>query len=393
MNAEEMLTKARTLVLLDHAFWGIMAMRLKFQPNEKIHTAYTDGEFIAYNSEFIKSMPQAEIQFVVAHETGHNVCGHAWRKGDRNNRLWNIACDYVLNGMLQQSNFTVPEWVYLDVRFDGKSEEEVYSILYAENPPKGKSKDGKDKGDGSNKGGDSSGDGNEDSDSNPESEDPGGCGTFKESPKGKEFNNELQGEWKAAAADAAERCRGNVPADLRRMLNDLLNPTLPWYVLLRDFVEKIAKNDYNWMRTNRRHLPMGVIMPSMISEEIPEMAMAIDSSGSITQEMFDLFAPEASGVLQAYDTLLRVFSCDTAIHTEQEYRRCDLPLKLEIKGGGNTDFRPVFNRIKEQGYSPACLVYLTDLEGRFPEQEPEYPVLWISTNKKLTAPFGTTIYF
>ena len=73
----------------------------------------------------------------------------------------------------------------------------------------------------------------------------------------------------------------------------------------------------------------------------------------------------------------------------------DLPVKLDPKGGGGTDFRPVFNEVEDRGIDPACVVYLTDGWGVYPEEEPPYPVLWVLTqepsNPNYHPPFGEVV--
>lgn len=375
MNAKELVLRARTLLLLDHPFFGCLAMRLKFQQDdERVPSAATDGKTMWYNSKFMENLSSEERQFIIAHEVMHLSMGHGWRKGDRDHSIWNQAGDYSINEILTKAGLKMPNVGLLSQSFFDKDVEEIYSIIY-QNPPKGGGK-GK-KGNGSD---------------NDKVSDPGMCGAIIECDS-KEETKQIQAEWKAALAQAAQMCRGDIPSGLKRMIEDVLNPPLPWYILLRDFVEKNARNDYNWSKPNRRYFPMGLVLPSLISEQIPEIAMFVDTSGSISQEQLNKFTAEASGVLMAYDTTLRVFSIDAAIQSEQEFTKSDMPFTVEVKGGGGTDFRPAFEEIYKKGYSPACAIYLTDLQGRFPDKEPDYPVLWVSTDKHEKAPFGTTVYF
>ena len=109
MNAKELMVKARTLLLLDHSFFGVLAMRLIFQENESIESACTDGEHVEYNSKFIESMTNPEIQFVEAHEVSHIALGDIWRRGDRDSRIWNMACDYINNKILVDAGMTMPK--------------------------------------------------------------------------------------------------------------------------------------------------------------------------------------------------------------------------------------------------------------------------------------------
>jgi len=374
MNTKEKIVRARTLLLLDHPFFGCLAMKLKFQQaDEMVPSAATDGKTLFYNSNFIEELSSEELQFVLAHVTMHLAMGHCWRKGDRDSTFWNVAGDYSINEILTQSGFRMPKVGLLEPNFYNKNVEEIYNIVYQKSPEGGKGGKGG-KGDG-------------------KIPDPGMCGAVIPS-QGKAEDKQLEAEWKAAAAQAAQMCRGDIPTNLKRMINDVINPPLPWYILLRDFVERSARNDYNWSKPNRRYFPQGLVLPSLISEQIPEIAVFIDSSGSISQEQCSKFTAEASNILMAYDTTLRVFSIDAQIQSEQEFTKADMPFTVEIKGGGGTDFRPAFEEINKKGYSPACAVYLTDLDGRFPDKEPDYPVLWVSVNKNhQKAPFGTTICF
>jgi predicted metal-dependent peptidase len=73
-------------------------------------------------------------------------------------------------------------------------------------------------------------------------------------------------------------------------------------------------------------------------------------------------------------------SCDAQVHEVVKIRKFqDFTKKLQMKGGGGTDFRPVFNKVKELKMQPELLIYLTDTYGSFPEKAPNYPVLWCVT--------------
>ena len=162
-------------------------------------------------------------------------------------------------------------------------------------------------------------------------------------------------------------------------------------------VEMSARNDYNWTRPNRRYISSGIILPSLISEELPEVVIAVDTSCSITEKQLSTFASEASAVLGAYETTIRVIYCDARVRGEKVFTRADLPLELELRGGGGTKFEPVFEHITENQYTPSCLIYFTDLAGSFPEHEPDYPVMWLvpkpRDDQERTVPFGDIVKF
>jgi predicted metal-dependent peptidase len=84
-----------------------------------------------------------------------------------------------------------------------------------------------------------------------------------------------------------------------------------------------------------------------------------------------------------------VIYCDCSVQGVEEFRTGER-VKLNPRGHGGTDFRPVFGWIADHRLDPACLVYLTDLNcSRFP-QAPDYPVLWVTESQR-RAPFGETI--
>jgi predicted metal-dependent peptidase len=99
-------------------------------------------------------------------------------------------------------------------------------------------------------------------------------------------------------------------------------------------------------------------------------------------------------LLETYDTTLEVIYADRKVRGQETFTKADLPLTLSPKGGGGTDFRPVFDLVEKQGITPCCLVYLTDLCcDRFPDSPPGYPVLWVNTEtfRWDDPPFGTVI--
>lgn len=386
MKALDELIKARSLLVLDHCFWGMLAMKLKFIEGEipewLPQTMATEGTEIRFVPDFVEKLTTPEAIGVLAHEVMHCAMGDLWRLDGRDPTIWNIACDFVNNEILVNAGFTLPKGALLDKQFNGKSKEEVYTIIYKKC---GGGKNGKGKQSGGSQG---PGKGQPDDGNGKPQQDK--CGGMFE-PADKKQNKQQQIEWKKAVAAAAQLSKGDLPADLRRLIMDeVVDPPLPWHVLLRDFVEKTARNDYNWSRASKRYLHRGIVLPSLISEELPMVAVVGDTSGS-TQEHQAKFAAETSAILGSFNTTILFIQCDARNQLIEEYKTEDLPIKFTMHGGGGTDFRPPFKHIAKEGLSPACLIYLTDMEGTFPSEAPEYPVLWVSTQKNQKAPFGTVI--
>lgn len=378
MNAEQKMLKARTNLVLDNPFFGCLALRLKMIEDKKVKTASTNGKILLYNPDFIESLSNQEVTGVLAHEVMHGALGHTWRQGDRDSQKWNIATDYTINYNLLQAGFTLPDGVpyYCDSDYNDKSAEEIYAILPEPQKQKQNGDGKKDKG--------------------KKDVDPGRCGAVTPT-KGEKATTKAKAEMKAAVNQALQVAQGKIDGDIQRQVMEVLKTVVPWYVLLRDMVEMSARNDYSWSRPNRRYFSRGIILPSLISEELPEVVIAIDTSCSISKEQLSTFTAEASAVLGAYDTTIRVIYCDARIQGEKVFTRMDLPLELELLGGGGTKFAPVFEHITEKGYTPSCLIYFTDLAGSFPSEEPDYPVMWLvpkpKDGRERTAPFGDIVKF
>jgi len=358
MDTLDKMRKARTSLILDHPFFGSLALQLELEDSKQVMTCAVDGKHLFYNCEFIDNLPMLEVIGVSAHEVMHVALMHHCRMDGRDYERWNRACDYAINPLLIDSGFKLPEGALVEDTFRGMSAEKIYNRLV-----------------GSNK-------------------DPGGCGSVLPGPRTKKEQEEELQKWQAAVSQAVHTAAGSIDSNMKRVLEDeILNPAVPWYILLRDFVEKSARNDYDWSRPSRRYLNSGFVLPSLCSEQLPEVIIAIDTSRSINDAALKRFSKEASNVLEAYDTTVRVVYCDTKVKGEQIFTKADMPMKMKPVGGGGTRFKPVFEWIEKNGYTPACLIYFTDLYGRFPEIEPNYPTLWVTTTKHKKVPFGETVLF
>jgi len=165
-----------------------------------------------------------------------------------------------------------------------------------------------------------------------------------------------------------------------------------WKEMLWQFVDRNSRTDYSWTQPNRRYIHFGLYLPSLKSEELRPIVVAIDTSESIDKDMLEHFSAELTAILESYRTNCTVIYCDANVQNVEEFGSDDLPIVLKPKGGGGTDFRPPFRYADKNGLSPSCLVYLTDMWcSQFPD-EPDYPVLWLRIGKGgYEPPFGTMV--
>lgn len=199
-------------------------------------------------------------------------------------------------------------------------------------------------------------------------------------------------DWSIAVSEDAilSRQAGKVPAGLVRTLEGVAEATVDWRELLRRLWSDTIPTDSNWMRPNRRHVWAGLYLPGIVREGVGEIAIAVDCSGSVSDRQLRLFEAEIRSILEGQrPERVHVLYFDTEIQKSEIYFAGET-IHLDPVGGGGTDFGPCFGWLHEHAIRPQTLVFLTDLCGTFPENAPEYPVLWASTERR-QAPFGSVI--
>lgn len=370
MNQEALtkLTNARSGLILDHGFFGMLALRLHlkemsdqmragFESRNMKPTLAVDGKNIFYDPTFILSLTMPLTRAALAHEVMHCVFEHIGRRGSRDARKWNMAGDYVINQVLLDSGFEIgKEWLH-EPAYKDMTADHIYSLM-----PKD---DGKGGG-----GGDAL------------------CDILDGEP-GDAETSEI--EWKVATVQAAQaaKAEGKLPASMKRFIDEMTTPQVNWREQLQKFVTQISQNDYSWMRPNRRFLPMGFYLPTLYSENMGEMVVCIDTSGSIDKDTLSAFGSEIKSIMESVrPTKTTVIYCDARVNHVDEFGPNDVP-HFDMHGGGGTDFVPPFEYVAEKGVQPECLVYLTDMYGRFPDSA-DFPVMWCATTD-VVGPIGETI--
>ena len=355
-DIREKLITARVGLLLRASFFGNLATRLKLvNADEWCSTAATDGRNFYYNSRFVNMLKPKEVEFLFGHEVLHCVYDHFGRRGDRDPQLFNIANDYCVNADLKKHRVgefitTVP--CLYDKEYEGLSSEEIYDILY-ENAEKIDISDLLDRMlDEHLDGEDETGDGGEKSSGN--------------RPKlSKEERSQIRDEIKEAmlAAASASDGAGNLPAGVKRILQELTAPKLNWRELLRMQLESTIKSDYTWMRASRKGWHMDAVMPGQKPDELIDIAIAIDASGSIDARMLKDFLSETQGIMDQFASYrIHLITFDTRVYNPAQYNsdNLDTMLDYEVAGGGGTDFDCIFEYLKEEQIEPKRLVVFTD---------------------------------
>ncbi|KAB2666031.1 hypothetical protein F9K91_07830 [Brucella tritici] len=379
MKTEDKILAAQTALLWDHPFFGVLMLQLKkvqVDDPKKVDTMATDGHHLYYHPPFVDELKKDELVFVLAHEVMHNALEHHIRRQSRKPGRWNDACDYAINGELVECKVgKMPERGLLEARFTGLSAEEIYRILDDEN-------NGDDSAEGQ---GDTGGCGGT----------MDGCAQHDEAAKA-ELRAEMQTQIRQAAMTAKAAQAGKLPAGVQRIIDELLMPKVDWRAVLRRFIDESSTRDFSWAKPNRRLLPLGLVTPGTVADGVSHIVIAVDTSGSIDDEILRDFAAEINGAFGegAVDRLTVIYADATVNHVE-EFETGD-ELRLHPAGGGGTAFSDTFRLINAEYPDAKATIYLTDLYvGDFGE-EPPHPVLWgvYGRNRdfgSLSVPFGECI--
>ena len=394
-DIREKLITARVGLLLRASFFGNLATRLKLvNADEWCPTAATDGRNFYYNSRFVDLLKPKEVEFLFGHEVLHCVYDHFGRRGDRDPMLFNIANDYCVNADLKkhrEGEFITSVPCLYDAKYQDMSSEEIYDILY-ENAEKIDISDLIDKMLDEHLDGEGNGEGGKDGDGK-----ENGKGRPKLTP---EERQQIKDEIKEAvlAAAAASDGAGNLPAGVKRIIEDMTAPKMNWRELLRMQLESTIKSDYTWMRNSRKGWHMDAIMPGMKLDPMIDIAVSIDASGSMGDRMLRDFLAEVAGIMEQFPNYrIHVLSFDTQVYNPQQFNSENLEdiTGYEIMGGGGTDFDCVFEYFKDNEIEPKRHIMFTDGYpcGSWGDEQYCDTVFIMHGTTSIVPPFGQFAYY
>ena len=427
-EAARALSRARAALITREPFFGSLVLGLRLEADETCRQLWTDGTTLGYHPAFAVGISHEKLVGALAHEALHLACGHHARRQNRDPRLWNEACDVVINDILLQAGFRLPEGAISRPEYSGLPVEGVYRDLLsrqtapgsaqqfsgtggAQGPGNGAQKKLPENGVGMAAPRFPSGTREEDAPLRVQSADsarpsaargkkdiPFFDGEIRDDPRLREGQGEhgelARRDVETTLARALDRARhaGVVPVGCRRLLRHSVTAQQDWGSLLRRFLARCADNDYSWCHPARRFLHQGLYLPGRHDMKISSLAVAVDSSGSVDDVALSSFCAELGAALALYDTETVILFHDCRVQAVHRIRGRELTSSLTPVGGGGTDFRPVTAWLETQGERPAALIWFTDLEcSSFPET-PDYPVLWLVRGQGgQTPPFGEVV--
>jgi predicted metal-dependent peptidase len=422
-DIETKLAAARTRLILDKPFLGALVMRLPMiQADPKwCKTTATDARAFYYNAAYIDSLSLAQTQFILSHEALHCALSHFYRRQHRLKNRWDVACDFAINPLLLDEGLVAPPNALYMEQFVGMTAEEIYPSLddmedkepmdqhlydTSDDNESTQQQDGETEAGKGGAGSQHDEQQGESGDHNPEQDkggqqggqqqqnsDDGGQsgGAPQPQPLTDPEKQALAVQWQQRMAGAAQQAMqaGKMGAALARIVDHMLQPQLPWRMLLARYMTASARDDYSFQRPSRREGT--AILPSIHSRQV-ELVVVVDTSGSISDGEIQEFISEVDAIKGQMRARITLLACDDKLNENspwvfEPWETFQAP--RDMKGGGGTSFKPPFEWLDKQ-QQPDLLVYFTDAEGAFPEREPAYPVIWLVKGKE-QVPWGQRI--
>ena len=380
------ISEAKAKLLVDYPYFGTLASKLELHQNDNIQTYLSDGIRFEYNDDYLLGLSQAELGFALSNGAMHAALAYENRQKGRMSWLWQLATDHAINTMLAANGLEPPMAIELDPRFEGMYAEEIYAVL------KDEIRNEEFDDDESNETGFNEENRrkqaqmkNAEGDHDPDKK--------REKMEVENVEQRVADEemFEQFANEALEKiaAQGDLPLDIERFFTVTDTNRVDWRRELYHAIDRHYRDNYRMMPPSKKLLYRGIYLPSLYSDTL-RLTIAVDSSGSVDESLLSLFISEVESILIHFPNyVIDMIVCDAKIQGYRQFLSGEA-LEIEIKGGGGTDFRPVFSFIDEKLEIPSLLLYFSDTKGTFPEIEPMHETIWISS-EICDVPFGRVL--
>ncbi|MFA7188496.1 MAG: VWA-like domain-containing protein [Sphaerochaetaceae bacterium] len=354
-------TKSQVFLGKNAAFLGSIMCDLIFVWDDNVESAETDGQHLWWNSEWFISLKPETRKTILVHELWHPALLHEVRRGTRRPDIWNSACDYRINIMLQDEGYSFDgiEWGCIDPKYRGWTEEDIYDDLIQQGKP-------------------------------PPNSPMSGDMIEPVTPDiHRQINNVVKAIQQAKAANQA----GNIPGHVQEIINKFLDPVVPWEQELKNFFTDLLNEDHTWARPSRRH--QDIYLPSRVLDDgrLEHLVYYLDVSGSVSNHDVLRFNSEVKYIKDVFNPKkLVLVQFDTIIQNEKVFEESDRFEEIVVVGRGGTSLVPVREHIIKN--RPTAAIIFTDLVCSPMQRLPiDIPVIWVAVNAKgRTVPFGKLIH-
>ena len=347
---------------------GIVCMG-KSEVCDDMPTAATNGKDKLYGTAFISDLTRKELRFVVLHENFHVALkhcvlpayiGYSKRFGPQIN---NAAMDYVVNGLIDELDpdrkfmeFPTKINILFDEKFKGMSYPQVLQELLKD----------------------------VDEDQQPQAMDDhqmnGDGGSDPMTPEESEKLGKMVDDANRQGELLVRKMRGDA-AGGRDILGTAQERVTNWRDALQDFISSVCVGDENsrFCPPNKRLLASGFIMPSHFDENIGEIIIACDTSGSMHWAYPVVFGEVARIVQNTRPDSVRMLWWDTDVCGDQVFKPeqyQDIATQLAPKGGGGTVVSCVADYVAEHKIKAKAVIMLTDGYIESDYRMTDMPTLW-----------------
>ena len=352
-------------------FAGLFMVGSTTVTDEKI-TAGTNGRDAVYGREFVDSLTDKELAFLIMHENMHKCYRHLtiWKALDDIDRnITNAACDFVINVQLYdmdpeekfiafpRSKATGDREGLFDEQYRGMDTKQVFDILIKKKKEGGQ-RGRKVKGDGTNRQPVDMFD-DEDGDVGFDNHDWDGAKQLSEEDK-KQLDREVEQAIRQGGIYAG-KFGGNTP----REIGELLNPKVDWKEVLQRFARSNIKDrdSISWRKAHKNFLWQDIILPSILGKRVKSLLLAMDTSGSVAGPLLTDFLSEMNGLVKSVGIdRLDIVYWDAEIQAHEIFTGGvkDIVHRTSPKGGGGTDPDVVVDLIVEKQLKPDAIIMLSD---------------------------------
>lgn len=402
MDAKLKVSRAVTKCANAYPFFGSLMLSCGHKMDNSLPTAATDGRKIFWNSDFIDDCSEEETRGLLAHEIMHIILMHCVPHPGKDHKLCNIAMDYVINNTLFAEGFKLPKGGIVDTKreFVGMTWEQVYAILddVVKKHQASQSSDG-DEPDYSEGAAPTKGEMSEErqKELGADMEDILKQDDIDHIIENSDLTEEEKQKVRQKVVQAAEAAKsaGNVPGGiLGELLDDIRETKVNWKDYLREMMTCRFPQNYTYRQPNRKFLGSGLYLPTMEGTQVGALAIGLDTSGSVSKDELLDFLAECNELTSEFNPeKVYLFYCDAEVAKYEVYEQGEVIDEIKPDGGGGTAFFPVFDLIKEEEIEIEQMIYMSDMEvgeWAFPKEEPEFPVLWLSTGQT-EVPWGDVV--
>ncbi|UGT42487.1 hypothetical protein LTV02_03440 [Nocardia yamanashiensis] len=294
-----------------------------------------------------------EWRFVLAHEMLHAALRHGERAGWRDHYLFNVACDYVVNGWLVEMGVgELPSGLLYDPQLKGLSAEQIYDRIAGDLRRLRKLATLRGRGAGDIFG-----------EPLPHGNAPG---------RYLDLDDYYRNALATGLVYHQSGGRGFLPAGLEQEIRALDQPPLPWDARLAQWFDEhvpAVEKHRSYARASRRQsatpdIPRPAWTRPEESVRLPTFGVVLDTSGSMSRELMGKGLGAIAAYARARDVpRARVVFCDAAAHDAGYLPVDEIASRVRVRGRGGTILQPGIRLLERADDFPADAPILVITDG------------------------------